>query len=125
MDIIKDTDNKHNIRRIRDKELFINTVLTRISIIIKRSPRLKLRKKINNIDAAENILNKEYSRLNDIMEKLGNLKIRAEKEIEKLENSNSNLRMELLKEIAVLVKKEDIPKKKGRKKNVDIESRNS
>lgn len=123
MDIVK--DNKHTIRRVRDREIFVNTVLTRISIIIKRSPRLKLRKKINKIDMAESILNKEDSRLSDIIEKLGNLKSRAETEIVKLENSNSDLRMGLLKEIAVLVKKEDVSKKKGRKKNVNIKSRNS
>jgi len=123
VDIVK--DNKHTIRRVRDREIFVNTVLTRISIIIKRSPRLKLRKKINKIDMAESILNKEDSRLSDIIEKLGNLKSRAETEIVKLENSNSDLRMGLLKEIAVLVKKEDVSKKKGRKKNVNIKSRNS
>ena len=98
------TERIPNNRKVKDKEVFISSILEKLSSIIKKEPKTFLKDKFKKLEDVENRLNVKDKKLNSVIEKSNVMKGKIQEEIDKLNKSNLDTRSKLTKQLGVYEK---------------------
>jgi hypothetical protein len=96
-----------SIQKVKDKSLFIDTIVEKISSVIKKQPKLFLNSKLKKLDKIETNLVKRDKRLTSILAESEEVKNKIKNEIDNLNKHNIKNRLKLTKYLGKVKSKDE------------------
>ena len=96
--------NDKSVRKPKNKELFVETILEKMTSLMKNEPRLFLKRRLARLDKTESFLKKKDRKFSSILEKAEDMKKRINQQISYLDSHNLKERSKLMKKLGMYEK---------------------